>query len=355
MALFHSPYALKHACTEKGGTFLMTEKKLFHSTLVPALDALIGDPDILLPSKDTKLKADFLVIPAQYISRIRAFRDEISNRGEAAAKILGIFSRILEDIHYSGKDSYTCANGMEIVFIPESHLTFPAGSDCKSSMANTLATVEYIKEEKNDDIAILTGDNSAISLALLNHIDVARVSPEIYTGRRKIAMPEEAYDTWFRKGYIPLSMFEGLLPDEKPLQTNEFIEFTFDDALRSTYTPNVYYSEVIGRLEPAFDTTVGDYCIQQLHYIDDLPHYIRPRTAGKPCFVKHLWLQPKKSRLSSAHQYLAPAKPSSLLPSASISRPTRKDRVMNVSLSARATPNSAKILAFCLALKEKKP
>lgn len=47
-----------------------------HKALVPALDALIGDPDILMPKPETKLKAEILYIPLQYIDRIREFRHE---------------------------------------------------------------------------------------------------------------------------------------------------------------------------------------------------------------------------------------------------------------------------------------
>ena len=89
----------------KGGVY-MAKRKDFHPVLVPALDALIGDPGLITPTKDGKLKANDLYIPAQYIDRICEFRDrdEQSSRGEAATTLLGSFSRILEAIHYNDSD-----------------------------------------------------------------------------------------------------------------------------------------------------------------------------------------------------------------------------------------------------------
>ena len=95
----------------------MAERRNFHPALVPALDALIGNPDLLDPQPDTKLKANTLFIPMQYIDRIREFRHELSSRGEAAIKLLGLFSRILETTHYadSADKTFLCKNGMAIM------------------------------------------------------------------------------------------------------------------------------------------------------------------------------------------------------------------------------------------------
>ena len=270
----------------------MALKKEFHSTLIPALDALIGNPDILRPNETTKLKADLMVIPAQYVSRVRDFRHEVSNRGEASTKILDTFSKILESIHQSSEDVYHCANGMDIIFLPESEISLPPGSDSHSSVANALATARHLIKNGNKDVAIFTGDNSMISLAYLNDIDVARVSPEVYTGRRKVVMPETLYDSWFNKGLITKSDFEKYLPEEEPLRLNEFIEFTFDDYLKSTYCTSGYirnsYVTNIGRFEPYLDEDKNEYCIYQLHYIEDLPRDIQPRTAGQAMLAEAL-------------------------------------------------------------------
>ena len=101
----------------------MAKRREFHPALIPALDALIGDPGLISPARDSKLKAEDLYIPAQYIDRIREFRDEQSSRGESATKLLGAFARILEAIHYKNKDeTFICANGMRIHFVPSKDL-----------------------------------------------------------------------------------------------------------------------------------------------------------------------------------------------------------------------------------------
>ena len=63
----------------------MAKRRDFHPILVPALDALIGNPDILAPDAETKLKAETLYIPMQYIDRLREFR-QAADGGQAAAR-----------------------------------------------------------------------------------------------------------------------------------------------------------------------------------------------------------------------------------------------------------------------------
>ena len=90
-----------------------------HRYIIPGLDALIGDPEILEPTAETKKKAELMIIPAHYIERCRQFRDELSNRGEAAQKLIASFAKILEQIHLSDGKEFICANGMRIIFQTE--------------------------------------------------------------------------------------------------------------------------------------------------------------------------------------------------------------------------------------------
>ena len=46
----------------------------YHATLVPALDALIGDPSILMPEASSKKKADLLLIPADSLQQRQPIR-----------------------------------------------------------------------------------------------------------------------------------------------------------------------------------------------------------------------------------------------------------------------------------------
>ena len=103
---------------------LKQENQIWHPHIVPALDALIGAPDMLRPEKQTKRKADTLYIPEIYIDKVEAFRDELSSRGEASKNILGYFTDILGAIHNSSemKDGFICDNGMIIKFMSPSLL-----------------------------------------------------------------------------------------------------------------------------------------------------------------------------------------------------------------------------------------
>lgn len=93
--------------------------KGYHPILVPALDTLIGDPRILEPEEGTDKKADYLYIPSQFIRILGGLRTKRpAYRGEAAAKILEIFSNYLTEIQNNkNADFYTCKNGMVIRFI----------------------------------------------------------------------------------------------------------------------------------------------------------------------------------------------------------------------------------------------
>ena len=126
----------------------MAKRREFHPALIPALDALSGDPGLISPARDSKLKAEDLYIPAQYIDRIREFRDEQSSRGESATKLLNAFARILEAIHYKNKDeTFVCANGMRIHFVPSNELNLNGNNGRSGSTTHALATARYVQEK----------------------------------------------------------------------------------------------------------------------------------------------------------------------------------------------------------------
>ena len=177
----------------------MAKRREFHPALIPALDALIGDPGLISPARDSKLKAEDLYIPAQYIDRIREFRDEQSSRGESATKLLNAFARILEAIHYKNKDeTFVCANGMRIHFVPGNELNLNGNNGRSGSTTHALATARYVQEKVGkENVAILTGDSYMSAKALADDIDVAHINPDVYTGRRLLKLPESLYDSWF--------------------------------------------------------------------------------------------------------------------------------------------------------------
>ncbi len=287
----------------------------WHSIIIPALDALIGDPEILMPEKDTKLKAEIMYIPDQYIDRVCDWRDELTTRGEAAKNLLRIFSNILEEIHDAPGESrlYTCKNGMKICFVND--IQIPHGANNKSATVNALAVANHYNQLQNSDVAILTGDDYMASKALKNGIDVARINPDVYTGRRKLQFPlnnSKALEQWLHQGFLTEKMFRELFPDEAPLRINEFVEFeNLKDETDENGKP-IANREVSSRLTNGIDRGPWNYigrwycvmgedgkpekypCLQSLTYIRELPIYLKPRNSGQAMFAEALLAPPEE-------------------------------------------------------------
>ena len=263
----------------------MAKRREFHPALVPALDTLIGDPDILDPEPGTKKKAEVLYIPMQYIDRVREFRHEQSSRGEAAQKILSRFSRILETTHYAdGADKvFTCRNGMKIQFVPPQDITDVSTNGRTGANTHALATAKFVQSKRKDpgEVAIMTGDNYMSSKALAQDIDIARINPDVYTGRRLLELPEELCGPWFKERQITAEQFAQYFPEEKPLLLNEFVEFSVDSVVAATYGVHNLnnLSMFIGRFEPIDKN--GNGILRRLHYVDELPRCIQPRSSGQ--------------------------------------------------------------------------
>lgn len=261
-----------------------------HRYIIPGLDALIGDPEILEPTAETKKKAELMIIPAHYIERCRQFRDELSNRGEAAQKLIASFAKILEQIHLSDGKEFICANGMRIIFQTE------LSGTPKSTAETTVEAARWFIGNSNkddcNDTAILTGDNTLVAFASLADIDVAHVNPEVYTGRRKNKLTEELACEWHKLGYVTLEQYKAAYPDEPELSPNEFIEFTPWESFIENYD----FVEYIGRYQKIRrqdenGERVTEWVIQKIHYIYDLPNNtkpIRPRTPGQAMLAEAL-------------------------------------------------------------------
>lgn len=255
----------------------------FHKNIIPGLDALIGDPDILTPTALTKLKANTLIIPTHYVDRCREFRDELSNRGEAATQLIRSFAKISESIHQSKGNEFICANGMHIIFQKE--LNGPAKSTAETTVMAARWFIDASGRPDAEDVAILTGDNTLVTLASLEDVDVAHINPDTYTGRRKVKLTEEAMLAWCRKSYITLAEWNRNYPDEKALNPNEFVEFEYDEDLETEHRHFTYY---IGRFHKVETENGEEQVIEQIHYIHGLPKFIELRTAGQAMFAEAL-------------------------------------------------------------------
>ena len=263
--------------------------KSYHQVLVPALDTLIGNPEILNPDTQTKKKADILAIPAHFIMRATELRGEQTNRGEACGELLKQFNMILGDIHHEGK--HICDNGMEIVFIEDRNATKTVNPSNRCGYEPSSSKMETIKAAKlyqsklknGQTLAILTGDNAMSSLAYSEGFDVAHINPTVYTGRRKVVMSEEVYYAWQSKSEMTAEEFKANFPDEKPLHINEFVEFMLAPGV--PFERNNYYNH-IARFEP----NNGQPVLRAIHHLREYKGRIYPRNAGQAMLLEALMI-----------------------------------------------------------------
>ena len=263
--------------------------KSYHQVLVPALDALIGNPEILNPDTQTKKKADILAIPAHFIMRATELRGEQTSRGEACGELLKQFNMILGDVHHEGK--HICDNGMEIVFIEDRNVTKTVNTSNHRGYEPSSSKVETIKAAKlyqsklknGQTLAILTGDNAMSSLAYSEGFDVAHINPTVYTGRRKVVMPEEVYYAWQSKSEMTAEEFRANFPDEKPLHINEFVEFILAPGV--PFERNNYCNH-IARFEP----NNGQPVLRAIHHLREYKGRIYPRNAGQAMLLEALMI-----------------------------------------------------------------
>lgn len=275
-------------------------EKGFHYAIVPALDALISEPKLINPDRDTKKKAGEMLIPNQYIDRLAEFIDGgITSRGEASYILLEQITNMLEKIHNDKLEYYTCENGMRIRFISTDDQTFNKEDSKKSTQASALATASYYNKFHPGDVAILSGDSAMLAKALQRDIDVARVNPEIYTGRRKLVLHQKLYAKWFSDGFITAEDFAKYYKDEKPLLRNEFVEFIIDESEAASYNTNGKargFTSYIGRFEEDAGEEgkkTGEWVLHQLHYVttpkkNDKSIPIDPRNAGQTMLYEAL-------------------------------------------------------------------
>ncbi len=211
-------------------------QKGFHNYIVPGLDVLISDPSFLTPSKNTKLKAKTLVIPSFYIYRVLDFCKEQNTRGESAKELTTIFGIISERMNSQKSETYVLENGMELVFrdFPENPVFrgLPRESSEKytSSRFHAIAIAKVLQDKLGrDEVAIMTGSDQLATPAAFNGIDIARVNPDVYTGRIRVNFPEDYASYWWSRHAIPKDIWSEIFPD-KPLVINQYVELIFSQA-----------------------------------------------------------------------------------------------------------------------------
>ena len=258
----------------------------YHNYLVAAMDMLIGDPDVVDPEKitpDTKRKADVLCIPLQYLDKLGEWRHEMSSRGEAAKRLIKSFGEMLVYLnsHPNEDNAFLCQNGMRICFseapvpISDAHSTLLAVSLAKQLQ-------QKHRSNKSGSVAIMTGSDWMVAKASAAHIDIARISPEIYTGRTHVKMPLESSALWTKNHHISGEEWNQIFPG-KTLHLNEFVEFEIENFGQTQHGYNN-----IGRF--TYDKH-GDLAVIPLQYVKfSSPSYrnIRPITNVQAMYMEAL-------------------------------------------------------------------
>ncbi len=265
--------------------------KDYHSILVPALDTLIGDPRILEPEKDTDKKADYLYIPIQFFEILGQLRTkQPAYRGDAARKVLDIFASNIEKM--SG-DCYTCENGMVIKFVKKEEQIFEPCENQFSSIICTLATARKLNENEPHKAAVYSGDSQMLIEAKTRGFDVAKVNPDVYTGRRRIKMTDAACSAWLKKGYLSVSEFKQFFPKEKPLLINEFVEFVFDEN-KVDRNKRGDYSWIVGRFHYG-EISGEDEDEMEEPITEEVPKKKGKKNKGRSVIANDLEKKPEKS------------------------------------------------------------
>ncbi len=277
----------------------------YHDYLVPGLDALISEPSLieLHPDENDKIKAKCqrMLIPEFYLDQLKEFGKEhdYTARGKNSTILIANINEIIAKSRASGeKGCATFYNGMEAQVVPYRYDPTDPRFDPNSSTQQTILTAKFLLTDEGrktvtldfgkrrvsqDSLAVLTGDGFLSAKTMLRGIDVAFISNELYTGRRKLTLSYEASSLWCSNHVISASEFADLFPNEPPLKAHEFVEFESD-----FYRMKDHSFRNVGRMDPLQNALVP----LKYHEISagDNPKKIFPRTAGQAMMIEALML-----------------------------------------------------------------
>ena len=203
----------------------------YHNYIVAAMDMLIGDPDVIDTNeitRETKRKADFLCIPIQYLDKLGEWRQELNSRGEASKRLINSMGNMLYYLnnHPDNQNTFTAKNGMKIMFREVPHIQEAHSTQLAISLGQELQSEHSSKN--SGSVAIMTGSDWMVAKASAAHIDVARINPDVYTGRSKVKLPLDAAPLWTSNHHISESEWNDIFPKKK-IHFNEFVEFEIDN------------------------------------------------------------------------------------------------------------------------------
>ena len=264
----------------------------YHSCLIPGLDVLIDNPDILNPFKETKKKAENLYIPDGFFRRACGFCEDPKERWSSrgfSAHLLVKYLRILYAMRNStGQEYAVLPNGTKVIFKNPRNI-FSEEDFVKSTKFQVVALAYELTRDNTNatDFAILTANDRLAGFALQKELDVVEYTPEIYTGRRKVTLPFEASSLWLSNPRISPTEWRDAFPEEKPLLPNEFVEFISESPILTGRR-----FDMIGR----FDAEENALIPLRYRYLstDNNPAKIYPRNPGQAMMVEALQIPPSE-------------------------------------------------------------
>ncbi len=277
--------------------------KEYHDYLVPGLDALISDPDLIefKPEEQREAKCKRLFIPEFYLDQLKVFGREhdYTARGKNSSILTTNINRIIAMSRADTSGVAKFYNGMEAQVIPYRYDPTDPRFDPTSSTQQTIKTAQFLltgegaktialpfgyRSISHDSLAVLTGDGYLSGKTMMAGVDVAFISNELYTGRRRLILPIEASHLWCSNKRITVQEFAELFPGEPALRPQEFVEFYGD------YHPlnNRKSFKNIGRMDPKEGALVP-LRAQEISGGSG-PKKITPRTAGQAMMVEAMML-----------------------------------------------------------------
>lgn len=280
-----------------------TRPKDYHEYLVPGLDVLISDPDLIefKPDEEREAKCKRLLIPEFYLDRLKDFGKEYdyTARGRKSSVLI---SNINQIISLSSRSDDGCArfpNGMEAQVVSYRYDPSDQRFDPNSATQQTIKTAQYLltgdgareiglptdhKPLDKESLAVLTGDAFLSGKTLLRKIDVAFISHELYTGRRRLKLPIEASSLWCSNHRMTAKEFVEVFPYEPALKPQEFVEFYGD--YHPLNNPRKFTTN-IGRMDPEQNAIVP---LRFQEISASGPKKVIPRTAGQAMMIEAMML-----------------------------------------------------------------
>lgn len=254
-------------------------KEKTHEHLVLAMDMLIGDPDILNPTKSAKMVAKNLYVPQKFAYQNFYNWHEDSTKGDAAREILTILDKL--QTNSGNARDFALANGSKLHLAEKVPNSTSSGLDKAESSHEAIVLTKYLRKNGKRRTSIITGSGRLPVVARLEGLDVVKYDVEPYLGRRQLHLEWEYMHEWYSNHRIDRETWAEIFPNELPLRYNEFVSFE--------KVPGQGYSDFnwIGRYDPKEEALVP------LKYVRKLkPFGVYPMNDGQAMMMESLMAPP---------------------------------------------------------------